>query len=291
MQDQTEYSLEFRNIISLPFSILSSLGCICIFLVFIADADIRSKPLYKLVFNLTLMDFFRTLAGIYVPPSVLKDSSKDIACNIEAYFIHYTDLASILFSTAFMIKIYNLVVRDKSMENCKSLTKTYWTCYGVPFVVTTSFLIASLLKTTPIFGFDKCFCIINSSKTQNIALLGISFYGPFAILGIYCFYMYGKIEKNIQKMNLDKNARKFMLYPLLLFLGSLPALVNWICELCGLVEKEEVIYVYYINTALSQCKGLWNVIIFIGTRGFKRGLPFRCCYNKNDKNEYNKLEK
>ena len=280
MVTMTEYSIDFRNMISIPFSTLSALGCICIFLVFLNDRNIRSKPLYKLVFNLSLMDFVRTLAGIYVPPSALSNP-RDIGCNIESYLIHFTDLSSILFSTAFMIKIYNLVCRDKPMENCMSLKKTYIACYGLPFITSTGFLIASLLKSTPIFGFDKCFCIVDNSQQQNIAYLGISFYGPFTIFGIYCFHMYLKIERNIKKMNLEKSSRKFMLYPLLLFLGSVPALVNWICELCG-VDKEEVIYIHYINTALSQCKGLWNTIVFIGTRGLKNGLPFYSCCQPND---------
>ena len=276
---QDDYSIDLRNIVAAPFSTFSILGCFYIFISFFANKDIRTKTLYKLVFHLSFVDFLRTLAGLYVPASVL-ENQQNFICTFEAYMVWFTNLCSLLLATAFSIKIYNMVVRDKSVEKCTDLTKTFILCYGISFLLTTIFLIISLNKTEPIFGYDKCFCLIDNSRKENIAYLGISFYGPYIILAIYNLSMYWRTSSYIKKFDPSaKKPLKFMLYPLLLFLGAIPALVGWICQLFEV--NHNLNYIYYLNVGAAQCIGLWNFFVFILTTNSKQGFCLnikQCCY-------------
>jgi hypothetical protein len=222
------YSIDVRNLVSYISSSLSIIGGIFIFTVYMMLKELRTKTLYKLVFNLTVSSLIATLAGVYLPSNVEENSEMATYCQLAGFFLEYGTLSTLLWSAAFAWKIYTLVVHAESLENTVKLGPTYLLCFVLPFTFCLGVQSIAYWNNTKFFGFNPTYCwLIDGPNQIHYILPTIGLFFPAFFVIIFTFVLYIRIRRKLRSLGLEvKWPFHFLLYPLLIFIFIIPAILD-----------------------------------------------------------------
>jgi len=283
LQLEEGYSISTRNTISYIVSSLSILGGIFILVVYLLLKELRSKTLYKLVFNLTVSSMVATLAGIYVPEDVETNKHASSYCQLAGFFHEYGSLSTLCWSAAFAIKIYGLVVNAESLEDTVKLKNVYLGCFVLPFTFCLALQTAAYWTKTQLFGFNGTYCwLIDDLNEVQYILQTVGFFLPSIIVSIGTGILYFRIRNTLIKLGLEvKWPFHFMLYPLMILLLMIPSMVD---QAVILIQGGDGLPIlHYIRVGASQSVTFWNAATYGLTKGVRNELRNYCpCVNNKN---------
>jgi len=288
---EDNYSIPTRNWVSFLSSGLSIVGALYIFTVFLLFKRIRSKVLYRLVFNISLADFIGILAGMYLEPGVRNSESPTDYCIISAAFLVYGNFSTLFWSVSFAYKIYQLIVREKSLDLLKSLKWSYCCCIGIPALLGFGSLLISYLVDYPLFGYSITYCWVNINSDDKMIqnVLSTIYYIPTGIVLIANIVLYVKIFRILKKLKLKfKWPFLFMLYPVIFGICCLPAIIDRFFIMAD-TQHDGMALLHYIHVGFSQIHGFFNAIIYGVNPEIKKEVK-KFWAKKNKKKDFSKLD-
>lgn len=106
----TEYQREVLKYLSYSVSGLSLLGSILIVLIYFLNKDLRSFS-YLLIVNLTISVALQDISKLLsIGINYVDEPSKNVLCMMESYFLNYSQLAALFWSSIISWSLYSTVI-------------------------------------------------------------------------------------------------------------------------------------------------------------------------------------
>jgi len=243
--------LDTLRVVLTTSSALSFLGNLFIVVSFLAFKSLRSNVTALLVFLLSVSDLVSSLTGFLV---WFTDST--LICTIQAVFIQFWELSSILWSSCIAFHAYQAICRKKRGETLQTYIKFYCgVCYIVPGVLA---VIPFLLDGA--YGFAGVWCWITVEyRFVRFAL----YYMILLFLWVFNVIAYLFILKDMKKYMsfiIVSAHRRISMFILLFILCSMPGLVNRLLNI--IYPNNPVFWLYVLQALVSPLQGLGNSFVY-----------------------------
>ncbi len=203
-------------------------------------------------------------------PDALENPSA--LCVAQAAIETYASLSSVLWTTAIAATLYQSVFMRKTADEVKSSIKWYYVaCYGFPLLITI------IPFTFGGYGPAGAWCWI---KERYIAMRIVGFYLPLILAIIFNAVVYTFVVRLINRTyktgadqasakQIDNTTRKLRVYPFILLIVWLPAMINRTYELS---TGEQSYSLFLIQQIFSSSQGMWNAMVYGFSRGVREAL-------------------
>jgi len=228
---------------------------------------------------LSFNDLINQIADFMVTPDSSLDTSNPEAlenpsalCVAQAAIETFASLSSVLWTTAIAATLYMSVFLRLTADEVKSSVKWYYVaCYGIPLIV------AIIPFTFNGYGPAGAWCWI---KDKYLAMRIVGFYLPLILAIIFNAVVYTRVVRLINRTyktgadqasakQIDNTTRKLRVYPFILVIVWLPAMINRTYELS---TGEQSYTLFLLQQIFSSSQGMFNALVYGFSRGVREAL-------------------
>ena len=203
-------------------------------------------------------------------PDALENPSA--LCVAQAAIETFASLSSVLWTTAIAATLYMSVFLRLTADEVKSSVKWYYVaCYGIPLIVSV------IPFTFNGYGPAGAWCWI---KDRYLAMRLVGFYVPLILAIVFNGVVYTRVVRLINRTyktgadqasakQIDNTTRKLRVYPFILVIVWLPAMVNRVYEFA---TDEQSYTLFLLQTIFSSSQGMLNALVYGFSRGVREAL-------------------
>lgn len=248
-------------IIQLVLSLISSATCFGVVIIYIWAKPLRVYA-FKIIFQLNLSNLIKSLTEVVAQGYISSDST---LCLLDGYLFYSASLASFLWTLVIANKLY------KSLREIPNSESDYWKIFIVVYFF--SFSIGSVPFMLDEYGDEYPNCDLKFNKTAYIIRFCI-YYIPAVFVIAYIGVVYSYVIKYTRKNEeyVKRDALRFWMFPVIMVLCTLPALVARIIEFCWM----DVNVFDFISTCIMFLQGFFDALAYVFTPPVIQFLKKKC---------------
>lgn len=256
------------RIVALVNTILSTVGFLFIFASFVFVGELRKKPAFRMVFNLSIVDTLMCLVGLINVDAHALDQAHHNVCIGFGFVLQFTSLSSAVWVVMFAYTLFQFFVkRNENLESIERLN--YVVCYGIPMIA------AIIPFFTDAYGSAVIYCWFPNEYSKHGLFL---FYLPVIVIFFVMVYFYVRIISTTYKQAMNKKDLKivyqFALYPCGLVLNFFFAGLNRFYNFPYADGK--IFWIVVCHVAFQQCQTLINALIYASNHTVRSKITKKC---------------
>jgi hypothetical protein len=240
------------TIMNMSVAGLSLLGSIFIISVYVKFTELRSFA-FKLVFLMTVCDFFRGIGHLLGDGGGALNDSLQIRCQMQGFLKVFFGLASIMWCCAISFSLHMAFLREVESFSPANIerhnAKFHLAVWGVALVG------AIIPFITESYGDVGPWCFITESAVQFAC-----FYSEVWVAVIYNSYVFISVFRKLSNMGGDSDSmqNKIKYYPLVLVIAFFFATINRVYQACG---GGHYMWLTSLHVIFTTSQGLLNAIV------------------------------
>jgi 7 transmembrane receptor (Secretin family). len=248
----------------------SLIGSVAVLLIFTCVPETRKNFFFNIGFYISLSDLIFGISTIYVQDPNEIDTQ---VCQILGMGREFGMLASIVWTNIISWCVFKTLNNSVSDEE---LFKDQWFYLGLGYVPALLLSILPLFVYPEIYGPNDIYCWLSSSEKHIFAITAIGYYIPFAISFLLCMIWYCRTLKLIKAFITFRISREFlklMLYPIILFLCNIGAIVDYFYV--GFVDSKGLLWLQFTYVIVRQSQGFLNALVYANNYGVRNAIKRR----------------